>query len=197
MKAGLHFPSSDQLNHFLIHKQKLAPQYPEKLDTQADFSVKRQSDLGKKYNYDENQILLGHGPEVFARAKSALRHWEMFPHWTRLYPKDTPIEPGRAVAVLFRLLGIWWWNASEIQYAVDQPGRFGFAYGTLPGHVESGEELFLVEMDTSGKVWYKIKAFSRPAYWFVSLAYPFARSQQKRFVRDSMRQMKAVIDKPE
>lgn len=41
--------------------------------------------------------------------------------------------------------------------------RFGFAYGTLPGHVESGEERFQIEWHRSDdSVWYDILAFSRP-----------------------------------
>jgi uncharacterized protein (UPF0548 family) len=35
----------------------------------------------------------------------------------------------------------------RVVYVVDEPGRRGFAYGTLRGHAESGEELFLVRYD--------------------------------------------------
>ena len=38
--------------------------------------------------------------------------------------------------------------------------RFGFAYGTLPGHGGSGEERFLIERDRDDGVWYDILAFS-------------------------------------
>ena len=65
-----------------------------------------------------------------------------------------------------RRLGLWWLNACRIVYVVDEEGpvtRFGFAYGTLPGHAGAGEERFLVEWDrASGEVWYDILAFSRP-----------------------------------
>ncbi len=51
--------------------------------------------------------------------------------------------------------------------------RFGFAYGTLPGHVESGEERFLVEWDRGDDaVWYDILAFSRPNHVLTRLGYP-------------------------
>ena len=48
------------------------------------------------------------------------------------------------------LLGLWWLNACRIVYVVDEAGpvtKFGFAYGTLPGHAGTGEERFLVEWD--------------------------------------------------
>lgn len=45
---------------------------------------------------------------------------------------------------------------------VDEPGRVGFTYGTLPGHPECGEELFLLE-EVPGGVRATVTAFSRPA----------------------------------
>ena len=35
----------------------------------------------------------------------------------------------------------------RVVYVVDEPDRRGFAYGTLPGHAESGEERFVVRYD--------------------------------------------------
>jgi uncharacterized protein (UPF0548 family) len=64
--------------------------------------------------------------------------------------------------------------------------HFGFAYGTLPGHVERGEERFLVEWDQGDDaVWYDILAFSRPNHLLTRLGYPVVRRLQKRFGRDS------------
>jgi hypothetical protein len=63
------------------------------------------------------------------------------------WPPDTPILAGQAVAVVACLFGLWWLNACRIVYVVDEQGpvqRFGFAYGTLPDHAESGEERFTV-----------------------------------------------------
>ena len=41
--------------------------------------------------------------------------------------------------------------------------RYGFAYGTLPEHVESGDVRFTVDWhEADGAVWYDILAFSRP-----------------------------------
>lgn len=195
MKASITFPDPDQQVAFLKAKASFGPAYSELQDTQLDFDIRRATPGAKKYDYDEHCILLGSGPDIFNKAKAGITQWRMFPEgWTRVYPTPAPIIEGQQVAVFFRLLGLWWWNSSEIVYTIDEEHRFGFAYGTLPGHVENGEERFLVEMDTDGKVWYSIKAFSRPAYRLVQLAYPFARSQQKRFVRNSMQQMKQWVE---
>jgi uncharacterized protein (UPF0548 family) len=59
----------------------------------------------------------------------------------------------------------------RVIYVVDEPDCRGFAYGTLPGHPERGEEAFLVEQEEDGSVWLTVKAFSRPAHlgwWLVS-----------------------------
>ena len=57
--------------------------------------------------------------------------------------------------MLARVLGMWTLNAARVVFVIDEPGRFGFAYGTLPRHVESGEERFLVERDAAGEVYYE------------------------------------------
>src|SRR5215471_3790628 len=94
------------------------------------------------YIIDHNRIELGHGVETFQRAKRAVRQWKMFDmSWIVLCWPDTPIEPGACVAVLVSHLGFWSMNACRIVYAIDEQGpldRFGFAYGTLPDHGESG-----------------------------------------------------------
>lgn len=46
---------------------------------------------------------------------------------------------------------------------VDEPQRSGFAYGTLPGHPECGEEMFVVEQGDDGALTFTVSAFSRPA----------------------------------
>ncbi|HSK01852.1 MAG TPA: DUF1990 domain-containing protein [Kofleriaceae bacterium] len=135
---------------------------------------------------DHNRQRLGRGEAVFARAREDVRRWRMFPApWTAIEPAGAPIAEGEVVAVLIRALGVWWLNAARIVYVIDEPRRFGFAYGTLPGHVERGEERFLVEWLPDDEVWYDLRAFSRPRYWAVRLGRPIARALQRRFVRHS------------
>jgi len=108
-------------------------------------------------------------------------------------PQGTPISTGDVVGVVAHALGVWWLNAARIVYVIDEPRWFGFAYGTLPGHVERGEERFSVEWLDDDTVWYDLMAFSRPHYWGARLVKPFARRLQRRFVRLSKAEMcKAV-----
>ena len=69
----------------------------------------------------------------------------------------------------------------RIVYVIDEPTRRGFAYGTLPGHPESGEEAFIVEQRDDESVWLTIRAFSRPAYPVLWLGYPVLRLFQAIF----------------
>jgi uncharacterized protein (UPF0548 family) len=142
------------------------------------------------FDVDRTRVRLGAGEPVFRAAVDALRRWEQFRlGWVGAWPSDTPVRAGEAVAVVGRAVGLWWRNACRVVYTVDEAGpvaRFGFAYGTLPGHVESGEERFLVEWDRAdGGVWYDILAFSRPSHLLARLGYPVVRRAQKRFGRHS------------
>jgi uncharacterized protein (UPF0548 family) len=154
------------------------------------------------YQYDLNRIILGRGERAFAAGCAALRAWKMFPApWTKVTPAETSIRPGAIVAMEARALGLWWLNACKIVYLIDEAApirRWGFAYGTLPAHVEEGEERFSVEFHGDGTVWYDLRAFSRPRYWPVRLGAPLARRLQRRFVRESQCAMvRAVEDSKE
>lgn len=61
---------------------------------------------------------------------------------------------------------------------VDDLRRKGFGYGTLPGHPESGEELFVVEHREDDRVSLMIRAFSRPSSRLAHLGGPFTRGVQ-------------------
>jgi uncharacterized protein (UPF0548 family) len=61
----------------------------------------------------------------------------------------------------------------RVVYVVDEPDRRGFAYGSLPGHAVSGEEMFGVRYDPADDAVYsEVVAFSRPATWWSRLGSP-------------------------
>jgi uncharacterized protein (UPF0548 family) len=109
--------------------------------------------------------------------------------WIRLYWPTSPIEEGVHVAVLVRHFGFFSLNPARIVYVINEEGsilRYGFAYGTLAEHSESGEERFTVEWNLSeDKIWYGVLAFSRPNKTLAKLGCPLARMFQKRFAEAS------------
>ncbi len=165
----------------------------------------RESVPPKGYVADRYRVKLGKGEEAYRRAKEALRGWRQFgTGWTSLYPPGTGIEVGSVVAVLARHLGFWSLNSARVVCTFDERSgerggveRFGFAYGTLPGHSERGEELFSVEWDhADDSVHYAVFAFSRPNHLLAWPGYPFARMLQRRFRRDSTRAMVEAVGGP-
>jgi uncharacterized protein (UPF0548 family) len=147
------------------------------------------------YVVDRTRSRLGEGEKVFQGAKAALQRWEHFRlGWVEALPPETPIKVGQVVAVVARLFGLWWLNACRILYVVDEADKFGFAYGTLPDHAETGEERFQVEWDRhDDSIWYDIVAFSRPRHFLARLGYPYTRIVQRRFARDSAATMLRAV----
>jgi len=115
--------------------------------------------------------------------------------WVRLCSPDTPIEMGNTVAIAIQHFGFWSLNASRIVYLIDESRRFGFAYGTLKEHSESGEERFILEWNEDDSVNYDLFAFSRPNATLAWIALPLARNLQRQFAKQSMAAMvRATLD---
>ncbi len=185
MKIYLNYPKPGQLSSILDRSSADTFTYAELKGTQKD-SI-------EGYDNDLNRMLLGEGKEVWTKAKEALLNWQQFPpSWTRVFPDKLPLLAKNQLVVIFKLFGLWWVNPTRIVYTLDEENRFGFAYGTIEGHIEQGEELFWIEREPDGKIYYSIKAFSKPRFWGARLLYPMARSYQRKFVKESMARMKAL-----
>jgi uncharacterized protein (UPF0548 family) len=187
---SLRKPSADTLRCFLAAQRELPFTYGSVGTTAGTPPA--------GYVVDRTRIKLGEGEPVFRSAIAALCRWEQFNlGWVEAWPPDTPIREGAVVAVMGRAVGVWWLNACRVVSVDDETGltsKFGFAYGTLPGHVESGEERFLVEWNREeNSVWYDILAFSRPNHVLARLGYPVVRRLQKRFGRDSAAAMLRAV----
>lgn len=155
--------------------------------------------IPRSYHVDHNRLRLGSGATIWERAICAIKSWEMFRlGWVQLCWPDTPIRAGCDVAILVRHCGCYSLNGARIVYLVNDDGptkRFGFAYGTLSDHAESGEERFVVEWDQDeDAVYYDLLAFSRPAQLLSRIGFPVSRFLQKRFAADSKAAMAAFVD---
>jgi uncharacterized protein (UPF0548 family) len=165
------------------------------------------------YVVDRNRIELGAGREIFDKAVAALQRWDMFDlGWVKLLSEKPPHE-GLVVVIRSAHMGFWSLNACRVVYVIDEREgtasggeektgfsfkegmvTFGFGYGTLRDHAESGEERFLIQWDKStDAVSYDILAFSKPANIIVGLGYQLARSMQLRFARDSKAAMQRAV----
>jgi uncharacterized protein (UPF0548 family) len=185
-------PSEETIRRVLLSQQHCDVSYP-------DIGASRGTPPAG-YTSDHHRATLGAGAAAFERAVAALRMWRMFRlGWLEPVFSGAPaqIVVGADVAVLVRAFGLWSLNTCRIVYVIDESApvrRFGFAYGTLPEHAESGEERFTIEWRRDDdSVWYDILAFSRPRHTLARLGYPLTRRLQKRFARDSVAAMKRAI----
>jgi uncharacterized protein (UPF0548 family) len=79
----------------------------------------------------------------------------------RMAASSSQVEPSGVVEMF---LGPRWLRVRavcRVVYVIDEPDRAGFAYGTLPGHPESGEEAFILER-VDDVTRFSIRAFSKP-----------------------------------
>jgi uncharacterized protein (UPF0548 family) len=183
-------PSDAQLDKFLAAAAESRFSYPEVGATL--------SEVPRSYNVDHNRILLGKGEALFHRAALAVRDWKMFDlGWVRISPSAPAIRTGENVAVIARWGSVYFANACRIVDTIHEHApiqRYGFDYGTLEDHAESGEERFTVEWDRgTDEVWYDILAFSRPNQFLSRVGYPLARRLQKRFANDSKAAMMRAV----
>ncbi len=150
------------------------------------------------YDFDEASVEIGHGKADFERARTALMAWKHFDlGWVETFPRHAPVAAGTVVAVLIRHFGLWSLNGCRVLYTVgglEDVTRFGFAYGTLTNHAESGEELFEVFIDPqTDSVMYRIRAMSRPQATLARIGRPIVRVLQERFRNHSAAAMKNAI----
>ena len=71
----------------------------------------------------------------------------------------------------------------RVVWAITDDHAIGFAYGTLGGHPERGEEAFLVELADDDSVRFTLTAFSRPAAWYTRAAGPLVPVLQHAYAR--------------
>jgi uncharacterized protein (UPF0548 family) len=141
---------------------------------------------------------IGHGAADFARARAALLDWKQFDiGWVETFPPRASLAVGTVVVVLIRHLGFWSLNGCRVVDTLDgraDPSRFGFAYGTLTNHAESGEELFEVFLDPrTDDVMYKIRASSWAQSALSLVGHPVVRLLQAKFRRESVAAMRRVM----
>jgi uncharacterized protein (UPF0548 family) len=97
----------------------------------------------------------------------------------RLQASETPL---RADTVVLMHLGFGLASIHipcRVVYLIEEPALRGFAYGTLSGHPEAGEERFTLEQHADGSISIAITAFSKPASHLAKLGGPFTRRVQQ------------------
>lgn len=147
--------------------------------TYSDVGGTRSGAVPRGYGRLQRGREIGTGAECFDGAVGRLLGWEMHRR-AGLRVRASSEEVGEGDVAVLRLgvgpLGV---DAPvRIAYVVDEPTRKGFGYGTLPGHPESGEEAFVIDLRPDDVVTFTITAFSRPASLLARVGGPVGRGIQ-------------------
>ena len=170
---ALRRPDAEHLSHFLARQRTAPLTYSEEGATLGDV-------LPAGYHHDRSSIVVGTGDAAWIKAKQGIDRWEAAAAaGITIEPAGAPITVGATVAIITRVGPVHVLAACRIVAVVDEPDRYGFAYGTLPAHPEEGEELFLVTRAVDGTVRFEITAFSRPHDLPTRLGGPVARRVQQ------------------
>lgn len=144
--------------------------------------------MPRGYHHVRARRVIGRGPAVFATAADALMAGEAQRRaGARVEASDIPMREGTRVTMRLGI-GILSFRIPCLVVWADRTDTVaGFAYGTLPGHPERGEERFTVTLTPSGEVVFDIVAFSAPGRWFTRVGAPLGRAVQawmtKRYLR--------------
>jgi uncharacterized protein (UPF0548 family) len=127
----------------------------------------------------------------FADAREALARFATHRlSYLFVHPAGRRAELGQNVVVSARIGPLWSINPCRIVSLEETDERFRYAYGTLPGHSESGEESFTVERTAEGRVRAETVAIARPLDPLARLGEPIAHLVQRRIKIDYMRALR-------
>ena len=178
-------PSPARLGAVLEAATAQAPTYPEVGATAGD--------LPPGCAHLRRRVVVGSGERVFERVAEGVRHWRVQQRAGLLVHASAPTtELGSTAVLAVRLGPVWRLAACRVVRVLDEPHRRGFAYGTLPGHPERGEEAFVVEREASGAVVFSLTVFSALASWDARALPPAARGLQLLITARYLRAVRAL-----
>ena len=154
--------------------------------TYSEVGATASGELPAGYDHLATSAQIGTGRERFEQAADAVMHWGMQRgSGLRVQASSEIVEV--STVVLVKMMGFLR-APCRVVYVIDEPDIRGFAYGTLPGHPESGEERFAVRYDpNTSAVYAEVTAFSRPGTWWSKAGGPFVVMAQrviaKRYLR--------------
>jgi len=131
---------------------------------------------------------LGSGALLFERAGAAVLSFQMHRATGARVTASSSATPGLPLTLGLGPLRV----PCQVIWVEKSKKKTGFAYGTLPGHQASGEEAFIVEHDERDRVWFVVRAYSRPARVLMRLGGPMAVVFQHLYARLCGRALKRI-----
>ena len=146
--------------------------------TYDEVGATRDDELPAGYAHGIRTAVVGHGEEAFEQAVAAVFDWRMQKGvGLRVRASGPPTQPGTVVVLTAGLPRFGYDIPCRVVWARTDGDEQGFAYGSLPGHPESGEESFLVALRGDDVV-FTTRVVSRLASPLARLGGPVSRAVQ-------------------
>ncbi|MEF9886683.1 DUF1990 family protein [Streptomyces sp. P9-A4] len=150
--------------------------------------------LPEGYHHLRHSAVVGHGRAAFEAAGEAVTTWRMHrASGAAVRAGADRAAPGVTLEVSVGLGGLRLGVPCSVIWTAYEERRTGFAYGTLTGHPECGEESFVVGLEPDGTVRFTVTAFSRPATWYTRLAGPVVPVLQRAYARRLGRTLRRLV----
>ncbi|MEV6413494.1 DUF1990 domain-containing protein [Kribbella sp. NPDC051718] len=155
-----------------------------------------QAETPPGYHRLEYKHRIGSGDDVFERAVEAVMTWKAHAAaGIHVIATDTPLVVGTNSLGRLGVGSIGLPVPCRVVWVVDELDRRGFAYGTLQGHPQAGEESLVVTREPDG-IYYTILAYSRPGTWYTRLGGPISRAAQLQVAKQYAKALERVANKP-
>jgi uncharacterized protein (UPF0548 family) len=166
-------PSAQQLERVLAASIAAAPTFEPVGATQSATRV-------SGFRFDTYSGIIGHGARDWPAARHGLKVWAAHTGaGASLTPDDAPVAENQTIVVTTRVGLLHVLVPCRVAYVVDEPNRFGFAYVTLPGHPECGEEAFMLTRGDDDLITFTMSSHSHPAELLARLGGPVSRVVQR------------------
>jgi uncharacterized protein (UPF0548 family) len=181
-------PNEQQLKSVLSAQSKFPV-------TCATFDMSDQAHAPRGFKETGGSVLLGHGQSVLDGAVQNIKHWRVHEHaGLNVTPHGTEVNESDDVMLLKKLLIGYVTVSCRVLSITQSRDQWGFTYGTLPHHVERGEELFMVARASDGAVTFTVRAMSRPGHFLTKVGAPVARLIQRTATNNYLRAMADLVN---
>jgi uncharacterized protein (UPF0548 family) len=112
------------------------------------------------YHHLERSRVIGRGRDVLETAAADVLAWQVQARAGLRVRASSDVVEGAVVELGAGVGRLFVLAPCRVVAVVREPDAAGFAYGTLPGHPESGEEAFVVRIAADGLVTFTVRAFA-------------------------------------
>lgn len=166
-------PPELQVSDSLVERFRAIPfSYPE-------VGATRQDQLPRGYRHLERRVDAGRGRQRYEELAERLLTWQLHVQaGLALQVSEDRVRQGGIQLAALSLGPARIKTRCRIVYVITEERLRGFAYGTLVGHPERGEERFSVELTDDDRVIFSLRAFSRNAWLLARLGSPVSNRVQ-------------------